>query len=296
MRLGGIVTAMITPFGKDRFVDVDESVRLAKWLVERGNDGLVIAGSTGEGQTLTVDERMTLFRTLKRELGDSAAIIGNCGTNDTHTSVALAEEVAAEGVDALLMVVPYYNKPTQDGMIAHFSEVAKACSKPIIIYNIPGRTCVNMLPATLLELAHRYENICGVKESSGDVSQFADILRERPKDFTFFCGDDHMFLPSLALGGDAVIGVATHLCSREFKEMAKAVHDGRIADAAKIHFDLVPLFKALFVTSNPIPIKWAMKELGFQVGSPRLPLTPMPEALKDHLRPLLSRYRESVAV
>ena len=296
MKLGGIVTAMVTPFGKDNFVDVDEAVRLAKWLVERGNDGLVIAGSTGEGQTLTVDERMLLFRTLKRELGDSAAIIGNCGTNDTHTSVALAEEVAAEGVDALLMVVPYYNKPTQDGMIAHFGEIAKACPKPIIIYNIPGRTCVNMLPATLLELAHRHENIRGVKESSGDVSQFADVLRERPRDFVFFCGDDHLFLPSLALGGDGVIGVATHLCSQEFKEMSKAVHAGRIADAAKIHFDLIPLFKALFATSNPIPIKWAMHELGFNVGNPRLPLGAMPEALKTHLRPLLQKYRETVAV
>lgn len=296
MKLGGIVTAMVTPFGKDGFVDLDESVRLAKWLVERGNDGLVIAGSTGEGQTLTVDERMSLFRTLKRELGDSAAIIGNCGTNDTHTSVALAEEVVAEGVDALLMVVPYYNKPTQDGMIAHFSEVAKVCTKPLIIYNIPGRTGANMLPSTLLELASRYENIRGVKESSGDVSQFADILRERPKDFVFFCGDDHLFLPSLALGGDGVVGVATHLCSEEFREMAKAVHDGRIADAAKIHFDLIPLFKALFATSNPIPIKWAMRELGFHVGDARLPLGPMPEALKTHLRPLLRRYQETVTV
>ena len=296
MKLGGIVTAMITPFGKDKFVDFDESVRLAKWLVERGNDGLVIAGSTGEGQTLTVDERMTLFRTIKREIGDTAAIIGNCGTNDTHTSCALAEEVAAEGVDALLMVVPYYNKPTQDGMIAHFSEVAKVSTKPIIIYNIPGRTCANMLPATLLELAHRHENIRGVKESSGDISQFADILRDCPKDFVFFCGDDHLFLPSLALGGDGVVGVATHLCAQEFREMRKALHEGRIADAAKIHFELTPLFKALFATSNPIPIKWAMKELGFQVGSPRLPLTPMPEALKGQLRPLLQKYRETVAV
>jgi len=296
MKLGGIVTAMVTPFGKDGAVDLEEAARIAVWLVDRGNDGLVVGGTTGEGPTLTVDERMSLFRTIQSAVGERAAVIGNCGTNNTHTSVALAEESAAEGIDALLVVVPYYNKPTQDGMLAHFGAIAKKCTKPIIIYNIPGRSGVNMLPTTLLELAHRYPNIRGVKESSGDISQFADTLRDRPNDFVFFCGDDHLFLPSLALGADGVIGVATHFCSAEFKEMAAAMHDGRIADAAKIHFDLIPLFKALFATSNPIAVKWAMRELGFAVGEARLPLGPMPESLKTHLRPLLARYRESVAV
>ena len=297
MKLGGIVTAMVTPIAEDKTVDYEEAGRIAKWLVDRGNDGLVVGGTTGEGPTLNVDERMGLFRAVKAAVGDRAAVIGNCGTNDTHTAAALAREVGEEGaVDAILSVVPYYNKPTQDGMLAHFGEVAKACDKPVFIYNIPGRTGVNMLATTLLELAHRYKNIRGVKESSGDMAQFGDILRDRPKDFIFFCGDDHLFLPSLAMGADGVIGVATHFCSREFQEMAKAVHEGRVSDAAKIHFDLIPLFKALFATSNPIPVKWAMRELGFNVGEARLPLGPMPEALKAHLRPLLERYREPVAV
>ena len=297
MKFGGIVTAMVTPIADDQTINYEEAGRLAKWLVDRGNDGLVVGGTTGEGPTLNVDERMGLFRAVKAAVGDRAAVIGNCGTNDTHTAVALAREVSEEGaVDAILSVVPYYNKPTQDGMVAHFSEVAKACVKPVFIYNIPGRTGVNMSASTLLELARRHRNIIGVKESSGDLTQFGDILRDRPKDFIFFCGDDHLFLPSIAMGADGVIGVATHLCSMEFREMAKAVHEGRIADAAKIHFDLIPLFKALFATSNPIPIKWAMRELGFNVGAARLPLGPMPEANKPHLRTLLHRYRETVAV
>jgi 4-hydroxy-tetrahydrodipicolinate synthase len=296
MKLGGIATAMVTPFGEDGSVDVMEAARIAEWLVERGNDGLVVAGTTGEGQTLTVDERMALFKAVKSAVGDQATVIGNCGTNDTHTSVAFVHEVAAEGVDAILAVVPYYNKPTQEGMLAHFGAIAQACELPIIIYNIPSRTGVNMLPETLLELAKRHKNIRGVKESSGDLSQFTDILRERPNDFVFYCGDDHLFLPSLALGADGVIGVATHFCALEFQEMAEALRAGRTAEAAAIHFSLVPLFKALFATSNPIAVKWAMQELGFSVGEPRLPLGPMPKALKSQLAPLLRRYKESVPV
>lgn len=296
MKLGGIVTAMVTPFGEDGSVDVVEAARIACWLVERGNDGLVLGGTTGEGSTLTVDERMALFVAVKSAVGDRAAVIGNCGTNDTHTSVALVHEVVAEGVDAILAVVPYYNRPTQEGMLAHFGAIAEATHLPVIIYNIPGRTGANMQPTTLLELAQRHPNIRGVKESSGDLAQFADILRERPKGFVFFCGDDHLFLPSLALGADGVVGVATHFCSPEFRKMLDAVHAGRIADAAAIHFGLVPLFKALFAASNPIPVKWAMGQLGFKVGECRLPLGPMPKALKTQLAPLLKRYKESVAV
>jgi len=296
MKLGGIVTAMVTPFGEDGRVDLVEAARIACWLIDRGNDGLVLGGTTGEGPTLNVDERMALFRAVKGAVGEGAAVIGNCGTNDTHTSTALVDESAAEGVDAILAVVPYYNKPTQEGMLAHFGAIADATQLPVIVYNIPGRTGANMLPATLLELVRRHPNIRGVKESSGDLAQFADILRERPKDFVFFCGDDHLFLPSLALGADGVVGVATHFCSPEFRKMVDAMHAGRIAEAAAIHFELVPLFKALFAVSNPIPVKWAMRELGFHVGDARLPMGPMPEALKRQLGPLLERYKEGAAV
>ncbi|PZR58981.1 MAG: 4-hydroxy-tetrahydrodipicolinate synthase [Candidatus Meridianibacter frigidus] len=295
MNLGRIITAMITPFDEAGAADPGEAARIARWLVDRGNDGLVIAGTTGEGPTLTVDERMQLFASVKEAVGDSAAVIANTGGNDTRSSVALTKEAQATAVDAILAVVPYYNKPTQEGMIAHFGALAEATSLPIIIYNIPGRTGVNMLPETLLELARSHKNIVGVKESSGDVAQFSEILRNRAEGFLFYCGDDHLFLPSLALGGDGVVGVASHFCSREYQRMAEAIHGGRVAEACGIHYDLVPLINALFATTSPIPVKWGMNHLGFKTGETRLPLCGMPKELQHRLKRLLEPFTKTAA-
>ncbi|GAC1498927.1 MAG: 4-hydroxy-tetrahydrodipicolinate synthase [Vulcanimicrobiaceae bacterium] len=293
MKLGGIVTAMVTPFDESGEVDLAEAARMAEWLASRDNRGLVVAGTTGEGPTLSAQERLRLFGAVKNAIRDRAVVIANTGVNDTRASVALTKEADATGVDAILAVVPYYNKPTQDGMLGHFGAIANATSLPIIIYNIPGRTGANMLPDTLLELTRRHGNIKGVKESSGDLTQFGEILRRRPGGFTFFCGDDHLFLPSLALGADGVIGVATHVCSREFARMARLLSDGHVEEAARLHFELMPLFAALFATTSPIPIKWAMNELGFRAGDCRLPLGKMPHTLKAPLRTLIERFRES---
>ena len=293
MKLGRIVTAMITPFNQSGEVDYQEAGRIANWLVDRGNDGLVVAGTTGEGPTLSLDERLQLFEVVKKAVGDRAAVIANTGGNDTRVSAALTKEAEATGVDGILAVVPFYNKPPQDGMLGHFGAIAQATKLPVVIYNIPGRTGMNMLPATLLELATRHENIAGVKESSGDIAQFADILRARPKGFTFFCGDDHLFLPSLALGADGIVGVASHFCSREFLAMLEAMQGGRTAEATRIGLDLVPLFKALFATTSPIPVKWAMNQCGFAAGEARLPLGPMPEALKPGVLAEILRFKQS---
>ena len=293
MKLGRIVTAMITPFDERGELDLKEAGRIANWLVDRGNDGLVVAGTTGEGPTLTVDEKLQLFSAVKHAVGNRAAVIANTGGNDTRSSVALSKEAQAAGVDGILAVVPFYNKPTQDGMLGHFGEIAAATTLPIVIYNIPGRTCANMLPETLLELARRHANIKGVKESSGDLAQFSDILRDRPEGFTFFCGDDHLFLPSLALGADGIVGVASHFCSREYVAMMEAVHGNRTEGAAQIHYELVPLFKALFATTSPIPVKWAMNQFGFKAGETRLPLGPMPASLKARVKQEIERFRES---
>jgi 4-hydroxy-tetrahydrodipicolinate synthase len=294
MNLGTILTATITPFDSNGNLHSAEAARLAQWLVDRGNDGLVVAGSTGEGQTLTPQERVQLFRTIKESVSGRASVIANVGTNDTRESVAAAREAEKAGADALLVVVPYYNKPPQSGMLAHFGAMAQATPLPIVVYNIPNRTGSNMLPDTLLELARRHSNIVAVKESSGDLMQISTILADRAPGFAVYSGDDHLFLPCLALGADGVVGVASHLCSPQYRSMLEAFKRGDSEGAARIHRELLPLMRALFATTNPIPVKWAMRCLGFDAGECRLPLDAMPESLAERLRPMVDRYREGV--
>ncbi len=289
-RLGTILTAMITPFDAGGALQPQEAQRIARWLVERGNDGLVVAGSTGEGQTLDARERATLWRAVKEAVAGRATVVANAGTNDTRESVAEVAAAADAGADAILAVVPYYNKPPQSGMLAHFSAIAEATDLPIVIYNIPGRTGVNMTTETLLELARRHPNIAGVKESSGDLKQIGMTLRERPRDFIVWAGDDHLFLPCLALGADGVVGVASHLCSREYRTMFDAFRAGDVEEAARIHASLLPLIDALFATTSPIPVKWAMRRLGFDAGECRLPLDAMPQELGERLESVLAPY------
>ncbi len=289
-RLGTICTAMITPFDERGNLDGKEAASIARWLVDRGNDGLVVAGTTGEGATLDPDERRKLFATVKTAIGTDAVMIANVGTNDVRSTIRAGEEAQAAGADALLVVVPPYVKPTQGGMLEFFGAVADATMLPVIIYNIPGRTAANMLPATLLELAERHKNIAGVKESSGDLKQIATIVRDRPENFIVWSGDDHLFLPSLAVGADGLIGVATHLCSREYRAMFDAFRGGDVARAAAIHNGLLDLCDALFTVTSPIAIKWAMGELGFKAGRCRPPLDQLPDALIKRLRPLIASY------
>jgi 4-hydroxy-tetrahydrodipicolinate synthase len=292
-QLGCILTAMITPFDERGELDLPEAQRLARWLVERGNDGLVVAGSTGEGQTLDAAERVALWRAVKEAVGGRAVVVANAGTNSTRESVAAVKDAEAAGADAILAVVPYYNKPPQSGMLAHFGAIAQATALPVVVYNIPGRTAANMLPETLFELARRHRNLAGVKESSGDLKQIGSIARDRPEEFVLWAGDDHLFLPCLALGADGVVGVASHLCSPEYRRMLDAYRAGHVYEAARIHASLLPLIDALFATTSPIPVKWAMRELGFQAGECRLPLDTMPPGLADRLIPLIAPYRSS---
>jgi len=288
--LGEILTAMVTPFDERGELDLAQAQRLARWLVDRGNDGLVVAGSTGEGQTLDARERADLWRAVKEAVGNDAVVVANAGTNSTRESVAEVERAASAGVDAILAVVPYYNKPTQSGMLAHFGTIAQATQLPVVVYNIPGRTAANMLPETLFELARRHSNLAGVKESSGDLKQIGLILRGRADGFIVWAGDDHLFLPCLALGADGVVGVASHLCSPEYRRMLGAYRAGRVDEAAALHASLLPLIDALFATTSPIPVKWAMRQLGFNVGECRLPLDAMPSPIADRLRPLVVPY------
>ncbi len=289
-KLGTILTAMVTPFDERGDLDAREAARLARWLVERGNDGLVVAGSTGEGQTLDPGERVALWKAVKEAVGRDAVVVANAGTNSTRESVEAVAAAQSAGVDAILAVVPYYNKPTQSGMVAHFGAIAQATPLPVVIYNIPGRTAANMLPETLFELARRHANVAGVKESSGDLKQIGMILRGRSDGFIVWAGDDHLFLPCLALGADGVVGVASHLCSREYRRMLDAYRGGRVDEAAEIHASLLPLIDVMFATTSPIPVKWAMRQMGFRVGECRLPLDGMPDGVAARLRPLLAPY------
>jgi 4-hydroxy-tetrahydrodipicolinate synthase len=294
-RIGRLLTAMITPFDAEGAVNIPEAVRLAQWLVDRGNDGLIVCGTTGESPALEDVEKLALFAAVKEGVGDRASVIAGTGGNNTHHSIELSRQAQRAGVDGVLAVVPYYNKPTQDGMLRHFGAIAEAVDLPIIVYNIPSRTGINMLPATLLELARRWNNVAGVKESSGDCAQFSAILGQREPGFGFWSGDDYMFLPSLALGGDGIISVAAHVCGPKLREMMEAYDAGDPQQAAQIHRDLSPLFAALFATTSPIPVKWAMSEFGFDVGACRSPLGVMPEPLKETLRPLIAPHRPAEA-
>jgi 4-hydroxy-tetrahydrodipicolinate synthase len=293
-KFGSLLTAMLTPFDERGDVDLAQAARLARYLVDEGNDGLVVCGTTGESPALDDAEKLALFGAVKDAVGERAAVIAGTGGNNTRHSVDLSKRAAALGVDGILAVVPYYNKPTQDGMLGHFGEIADATPLPVMIYNIPARTGSNMLPATLLELARRHPTIAGVKESSGDCSQFTEILRQRPPGFGFWVGDDHLFLPSLALGGDGLVSVAAHLCAREYVALARAFRAGDVATAARLHGELAPLVAALFATTSPIPVKWALDELGFALGPCRSPLGAMPPEIAARLRPLLDPFRDRI--
>jgi 4-hydroxy-tetrahydrodipicolinate synthase len=226
-------------------------------------------------------------------LGRAGTVIGGTGGNNTRHSVELTKRAANAGVDAVLAVVPYYNKPTQDGMLAHFGAIAGAADIPVVSYNVPSRTGQNILPATTLELARRHKNIVGIKESSGSVEQFSQLVGEnpRPDEFTVWSGDDYFFLPALALGAYGVISVAAHVVGRRLRAMVDAFDHGNLPAAGAIHRELQPLFSALFATTNPIPVKWAMNQLGFAAGACRSPLGAMPEPLAETLEALIAPYR-----
>jgi 4-hydroxy-tetrahydrodipicolinate synthase len=288
--LGRIHTAMITPFDERGAVDVAEAVRLAKFLTERGNDGVVVSGTTGESPALETDEKLALFGAIKAALPDKTVIAGTTG-NNTHHSVALTKEAEKAGVDAILAVVPYYNRPPHDGLLRHFGAIAEATTLPVVLYNVPSRTGSNMLPATAHELARRHPNIVAVKESTGDCAQFSALVRDAPAHFSAWSGDDYFFLPALALGGYGLVSVAGHICGRELRAIADAFDAGDVATAGRLHRELSPLFAALFAVSSPIPVKWAMNEFGFRAGECRAPLGAMPDALKATLGALIAPFR-----
>jgi 4-hydroxy-tetrahydrodipicolinate synthase len=270
---GRMLTAMVTPFDARGAVDYAQARRLARALLDSGSDGVVVAGTTGESPTLTHDEKLTLFAEVKAEVGTRGTVVaGTCNYN-TRESIELSREAARAGVDGLLGTVPYYNKPPQEGLYQHFTAIAEAVPLPIILYNVPSRTVTNMLPETTVRLS-RIENIVGIKEASGNFEGIARIIQESRPGFRVWSGDDSATLPILSLGGYGIVSVASHLVGAQIQRMIRAHVAGRVDEAATLHRRLLPLFNSLFVTTNPIPLKYALNTLGFAVGEPRLPLVP----------------------
>lgn len=283
LKLKGCFTALVTPFRNGK-VDREALKRIVRFQLANGVSGLVPCGSTGEAATLTPDEYLLVIRTVVAAAGGKAPVVPGIGTNSTAKSVEMVKKVSALGVDGLLAIVPYYNKPTQEGMLAHFSEMAKATRLPVILYNIPGRTGVNMLPATALALRRKFSHIVGIKEASGNLDQVSEILNGADDGFAVMSGDDSLTLPMMSVGARGVISVASNVAPAEVEQMCGLFLKGEVVGAASIHHDLFPLVKALFCETNPIPVKYAASLLGLCDMSPRLPLLPLSESRRAALK------------
>ncbi len=281
-----VLTAMVTPFKADGSVDYKKASELAQYLADNGSDGLVVHGTTGESPTLTHEEEYELYRIVKKAVGGKVKIIAGTGSNSTATSIKSTKEAEKIGVNGIMIVVPYYNKPSQEGMYQHFSAVAASTKLPIIIYNIQGRTGVNMTADTVARLA-KIKNIVGIKEASGMLDQVAEIRAKTPKDFVIYSGDDDKTLDVMKRGGYGVISVASHIAGKEIKKMCEAFHAGRLDEAERINQKLSPLFKVLFITSNPTPVKTALAMIGRPVGGLRLPLIETNDSEKEQIRKVL---------
>jgi len=269
---GRVMTAMVTPFDQSGDVNYAVAEALAAHLVAHGTDTLVICGTTGESPTLSWDEEYQLFNVVKQTVAGNAKVVAGTGSNSTQEAIAATQKAEKLGLDGSLQVVPYYNKPPQEGLYRHFKAIAEATPNlPMILYNIPGRTGQNLAPETIARLA-AVPNIVGVKEASGSLDQVSQVRRSTPPDFGIYSGDDSLTLPMLAVGGQGVISVASHLVGDSLQQMIQAFEQGHVQIATQIHLKLLPLFKALFITTNPIPVKAALRLQGWQVGGLRLPL------------------------
>lgn len=290
MYFGRLLTAMVTPFDKHGEVDYGRTSKLIEHLLDTGTDGLVVAGTTGESPTLTTREKVELFKYVVKEVNGRVPVLAGTGTNNTRASIELTREVESIGVDGIMLVVPYYNKPSQEGLYQHFSQIAASTSLPVMLYNIPGRSSVNMTPETIIRLS-QVDNIVSVKEASGDLDAVSQIIEETGDDFSVYSGDDGMTLPILSVGGTGVVSVAAHVIGKDMRAMVQNFLDGNVTEAAGIHRRIVPVVKALFQAPSPSPVKEALNEINVPVGSVRLPLIPLPDEEKANLTQTLANFQ-----
>ena len=295
--LGRLLTAMVTPFTKEGDVDYARARELAKALLKSGSDGLVIGGTTGEAPAMGDDELLRLFAEVKEAIGEDGAVIAGTTNNNTRSSIALSREAEKAGVDALLLTVPAYNKPTMGGLYQHFTAIADAVSIPGILYNVPSRTALNMDAATTLRLAD-VPNIVGVKEASSDPDQIAYVIKDSPEGFRVWSGNDNEILSTMAMGGYGIVSVAGNIISGQIQKMIGLLLEGDAEAAAAEHLRLLPIFNALFYITNPIPIRYAMNRSGFSVGPARLPMVPEPSELavfSAKFDPIMDQYAIDLA-
>lgn len=285
---GSVVTAMVTPLNAEGSIDYDRAGELADRLLESGTDGILVGGTTGESPTLTTDEKCQLFKVVKDAAAGRGPVIAGTGNYCTADTITLTRKAEALGVDAVMLVCPYYNKPPQEGLYRHFRDTAASTSLPVIVYNIPGRTGRNIEVPTLLRLAE-IPNVVAVKEASGDLKQFTEFARGMPAGFMFYSGDDALTFHVMALGGCGVISVAAHVAGVQLKAMCTALEQGDLAAARELHLRLQPLFEVLFLPTsvNPAPVKAALSLAGFDVGGLRLPLVPVTDRERDQIRAVL---------
>lgn len=288
---GRLLTAMVTPFNADGSVNCEAAADFAEWLLANGSDGLVVEGSTGEAATMFMDEKIAVLKAVVERVNGRAPVIVGAGTNCTASTIELINAVEACGVDGLLVVGPYYNKPTQEGYYQHFAAVAKSTSLPIIVYNVPGRTGSNIEPKTIARLAAEFPNIVAVKEAAGNVAQTAELFRVLPDNVTIYSGDDGLILPFMSVGARGVISVLGNIGGQMLQDVMRLYSEGKVAEAAELNKKLVPLANSMFIESNPIPVKYAVtKVTGIDAGAPRLPLTPLSEAGVAKLDAILAEY------
>ncbi|RKD24286.1 4-hydroxy-tetrahydrodipicolinate synthase [Ammoniphilus oxalaticus] len=273
---GRLLTAMVTPFNDELEIDYDQVDKLVDHLIETGTDTIVVAGTTGESPTLSGAEKVALFKRVAERAAGRAKVIAGTGSNNTKASIELSQQAEAAGVDGLMLVAPYYNKPSQEGLYQHFKTIAKSTALPVMIYNIPGRSAINIEVETILRLAE-VDNITSVKEASGDLSAVSELVEKSPAGFKVYSGDDKLALPTLSVGGYGVVSVSSHVVGNQLKEMIEAYVAGQVEKAATLHRKYMPVFEGLFITANPVPVKYALEKQGVSVGSVRLPLVSVTE-------------------
>lgn len=288
MNFGKVLTAMVTPFDQSGAVDFDKTEVLINYLIAHGSDALVIGGTTGESPTLTTEEKTALFKHVVNKVNGRVPVIAGTGSNNTQASIELTKKAEAAGVDAAMLVAPYYNKPTQEGLFQHFSTIAAETSLPIMLYNIPGRSVVNMDAETIIRLS-QIENIVSVKDAGGDLDEMAEVIAKTSDGFSVYSGEDGLTLPSISIGATGIVSVSAHVLGDDMQRMIHSFHSGDVASASRLHRKLLPKMQAIFSAPSPGPVKAALNRRGIEVGGVRLPLLPLTSEEADALEDVLAQ-------
>ncbi|MCH6266292.1 MULTISPECIES: 4-hydroxy-tetrahydrodipicolinate synthase [Neobacillus] len=287
VHFGRVSTAMVTPFDNKGHIDFGKTTKLINYLIDNGTDSLVVAGTTGESPTLSKEEKLALFSHVVKAVNKRIPVIAGTGSNNTYASIEMTKKAEQVGVDAIMLVAPYYNKPNQEGLYQHFKAIAESTTLPVMVYNIPSRSVVTIHPDTIIRLS-KIPNIVAVKEASGDLNAMTHIIANTDDDFALYSGDDAVTLPVLSIGGAGVVSVASHVIGNELQEMVKAFFDGENQRAAKLHQRLLPMMQGLFAAPSPAPVKTALQIKGLDVGSVRLPLVGLTEQERANLIEILN--------